>query len=73
MRYVFFVDIQFRNHRIRDDGNPETYDDLAARLSGNAEDSAEDLLSKLEDALDSGDMTLDEVQQFLSDYNTKSR
>lgn len=70
MRYLLFVDIVFRGSQTRD---PESYDDLAARLSGEMDGSPEDLLSKLEDALDSGDMTLDEVQQFLSDYNTKSR
>ncbi len=70
MRYLLFVDIVFRGSQVRD---PESYDDLAARLSGEMDSSPEELLSKLEDALDSGDMTLDEVQQFLSDYNTKSR
>lgn len=70
MRYLLFVDIVFRGSQARD---PESYDDLAARLSGEMDSSPEELLSKLEDALDSGDMTLDEVQQFLSDYNTKSR
>lgn len=34
--------------------------------------SPEDFLSSLEDALESGDLTLDEVHQLLSDHNSKN-
>ena len=39
---------------------------------GELTDGPEALLEMLEEALDSGELTIEEVQQYLTDYNTKT-
>lgn len=46
----------------------------ALRLDGgDCECSPEELISSLEDKLDSGEMDINEVRQYLADYETKQR
>lgn len=46
---------------------------LVSDARSDTNDSPEDFLSSLEDALERGDLTIDEVQQILNDHNTKQR
>lgn len=43
--------------------------DLLARLSNELTQSTEDFLIYLEDALESGELSIDEVAQLIHDYN----
>lgn len=45
--------------------------ELLIELSEERHSSPEDLLLWLEDALESGELTMDEVQQYLEDYNSR--
>lgn len=44
---------------------------LLIELSEERHSSPEDLLLWLEDALESGELTMEEVQQYLEDYNSR--
>lgn len=46
--------------------------DLLTALSGEHTQSPEDFIIRLEDALEAGELTLDEVAQLLHDYNRRS-
>ncbi len=45
--------------------------ELLIDLSEERHSSPEDLLLWLEDALESGELTMEEVQQYLEDYNSR--
>ncbi len=45
--------------------------ELLIELSEERHSSPEDLLLWLEDALESGELTMEEVQQYLEDYNSR--
>lgn len=45
--------------------------DVLAFLSNELAQSPEDFLSYLEEALETGELTLSEVQQLLADYNSR--
>lgn len=46
---------------------------LMAMLADEREPSPEELISSLEDKLDSGEMSISEVRQYLRDYERKQR
>lgn len=46
--------------------------DQFAEQAGGLSDSPEDLLIAIEDALESGELTIDEVHEMLADYNRRS-
>lgn len=45
---------------------------LLARLSDERTQSPEDFITYLEEALESGELTIDEVAQLINDHNSKS-
>lgn len=46
--------------------------DLLARLSDERTQSPEDFITYLEEALETGELTIDEVAQLINDHNSKS-
>ncbi len=46
-------------------------DDLLARLSDKRTQSLEDFIIYLEEALESGELTIDEAAQLIHDYNNR--